>query len=309
MFMKKSKDKIDIVYTWVDGSDPKWLAKKNRHLESDQYSNCIPSQVGEQRYSDNLELKYSLLTVSKFAPWVNNIYIVTDQQSPRWLENIPNVVIIDHKDIIPSEYLPTFNSSVIEAHLHNIPGLAEKFIYFNDDMMLGRECQPSDFFKKGLPKVFTSSLLPRMRNKRKVLKTYNMMAIENSRILSKSNTGFIINYGLRHGVRPILKSRMKLTYNIYYDSIHNLFSEKFRLTPFSLLYLYTFTEIANKMAIPKYMSNLKKRTLLNFYPGFCYIKEENLLYFSENISKIKPLVFCINEITTSLENTKLFRDS
>jgi hypothetical protein len=44
------------------------------------------------------------------------------------------------------EHLPTFNSTSIESHLHRIPGLAEHFIYANDDMFLGAPVAPEDFF-------------------------------------------------------------------------------------------------------------------------------------------------------------------
>ncbi|MEV4559339.1 stealth conserved region 3 domain-containing protein [Kitasatospora sp. NPDC049285] len=48
-----------------------------------------------------------------------------------------------------------FNSHAIETGLHRIPGLAEHFLYFNDDMFLGRPVRPEDFFLgSGLPKVF-----------------------------------------------------------------------------------------------------------------------------------------------------------
>lgn len=60
------------------------------------------------------------MSLKKFAPWIRNIFIITDDQVPN-LNNFDNIVIIDHKEIINKEYLPTFNSHVIEAHLHKIP--------------------------------------------------------------------------------------------------------------------------------------------------------------------------------------------
>ena len=38
-----------------------------------------------------------------------------------------------------------FSSPAIEAHLHRIPGLSKKFIYFNDDVFLGAPTMPEDF--------------------------------------------------------------------------------------------------------------------------------------------------------------------
>jgi len=59
---------------------------------------------------DNGELRYSLRSVETFAPWVRNIYIVTNGQVPAWLNvNHPRIKIIKHEDIFPNkEDLPTF---------------------------------------------------------------------------------------------------------------------------------------------------------------------------------------------------------
>ena len=37
------------------------------------------------RYRDNNELKYSLRSLVKYAPWVRRIFIVTADQVPSWL--------------------------------------------------------------------------------------------------------------------------------------------------------------------------------------------------------------------------------
>lgn len=45
-----------------------------------------------------------------------------------------------------ASHLPTFSSPAIESNLHKIPGLSDKFIYMNDDVMFGREVWPDDFY-------------------------------------------------------------------------------------------------------------------------------------------------------------------
>lgn len=111
---------IDIVYLWVDGNDPIWRAKRDAFIgktSEDSSRNC------EGRYADNDELKYSLRSIEKYAPWIRNIYIVTDNQQPSWLDiSCPKVKIIDLTEIMPREVLPCFNSSLIEKFLHNNPG-------------------------------------------------------------------------------------------------------------------------------------------------------------------------------------------
>lgn len=116
---------IDLVYLWVDGNDPVWQAKRNAFIgETNDNSpiNC------KGRYANNDELKYSLRSVKTYAPWIRKIFIVTDNQTPDWLDTSnPKIKIIDHKDIIPAESLPCFNSSLLEHFLYRIPDLSEHF--------------------------------------------------------------------------------------------------------------------------------------------------------------------------------------
>src|SRR6201999_944559 len=93
-----------------------------------------------ERWRDNGELKFSLRSLHRHAPWIRRIFIVTDQQVPDWLDTAhPKIEIVDHRAIFPDHrFLPTFNSCVIEAFLHRIPGLSAHYLYFNDDVFLGR---------------------------------------------------------------------------------------------------------------------------------------------------------------------------
>lgn len=139
---------IDIVYLWVDGSDPNWLSIKNQYLPTDQNPLLINEDAcSENRFFDHEELRYSLRSLLKFAPFFNHIYIVTMNQRPFWMVDHPQITIIDHQEIFKNlENLPTFNSQAIECHLHLIPNLSEHFIYFNDDVFLGCPVSPYDFF-------------------------------------------------------------------------------------------------------------------------------------------------------------------
>ena len=145
--------KIDLVYLWVDGSDPKWRAKKNAALAA---AGRPPMKDDAIRFHDNDELKYSLRSAVKFAPWLNHIFIVTDGQTPKWLNaKNPKITVVNQTDIMPKEILPCFNSSVIEQHLVNIPNLSEHFIYANDDMFFGRPTKPGYFFRAdGAPIIY-----------------------------------------------------------------------------------------------------------------------------------------------------------
>lgn len=136
---KKVNFPIDIVITWVDQTDPKWQAKFKKYgLNQDDT---------ELRYRDYGTLKYVFRSIEKYASWVNHVFLVTDNQIPKWLNvNNSKLTVTDHKEIIPMKYLPTFNSNVIDFHLKNIPNLSEHFVYFNDDTFLTDYTRKNDFF-------------------------------------------------------------------------------------------------------------------------------------------------------------------
>lgn len=137
---------IDVVYTWVDSGDPNWQGKFARHIGR----HTTTTHGSELRYLSRDELRYSIRSVLKYAPWVRNIYIVTDDQRPDWFVGNDRIKIVDHRDIFPDpSVLPVFNSHAIESCLHRIPGLAERFLYFNDDVFLGCPTSPEDFFSPG----------------------------------------------------------------------------------------------------------------------------------------------------------------
>lgn len=140
---------IDFVLTWVDMNDPKWKAKFSLYSA---HGNNSKNGVSEARFRDNGLLRYWFRGVEKFAPWVRKIHFVTDGQKPDWLdENNPKIHWICHEDFIPSQFLPTYNSAVIERYMHRIPGLSEHFVYFNDDFYIINCIGKERFFRNGLP--------------------------------------------------------------------------------------------------------------------------------------------------------------
>ncbi|KAK7813700.1 hypothetical protein U0070_001406 [Myodes glareolus] len=104
--------------------------------------------VSASRFEDNEELRYSLRSIERHAPWVRNVFIVTNGQIPSWLNlDNPRVTIVTHQDIFRNlSHLPTFSSPAIESHIHRIEGLSQKFIYLNDDVMFGKDVWPDDFY-------------------------------------------------------------------------------------------------------------------------------------------------------------------
>lgn len=103
---------------------------------------------GISRYRDFGILKFALRSIEQYVPWVNKIFLITDQQVPNFLEvNHPKIEVIDHCEFIPSQYLPTFNSNVIELNAFRIPNLSEHFILMNDDMIFTQPLDKGDFFQ------------------------------------------------------------------------------------------------------------------------------------------------------------------
>lgn len=146
--MKDKNFDIDIVIPWVDGSDPEWQQefKKYAALEMGRDNNT------EIRYRDWDNMQYLFRGIEKFAPWVRKVHLITTGQKPKWLNiNAPKLNFVRHEDFIPKEFLPTFSVRPIELNLHRIEGLAEHFVYFNDDYFLLRPVQSERFFRNGLP--------------------------------------------------------------------------------------------------------------------------------------------------------------
>ena len=203
---------IDLVYLWVDSADPKWQAKKNEALAT--MGKPIDKAALDGRFECKNELKYSLRSVQKYLPWINHIYIITDDQVPSWLnvEN-PLISIVDHRDIVPAEFLPTFNSAALELFIHRIPGLSEHFIYANDDMFVGSPLTPDFFFNaSGHPIVILrekwyekSVFLPAPSRQHSLVG----IRVRNAVRLVFHLTGLRYNMSICHAIEPMRKSYLE----------------------------------------------------------------------------------------------------
>lgn len=153
---------IDVVYTWVDADDPAWQADFDAARRGSDASSTHRSAVSSARFTSREELRHSLRSVAAFASWVRTIHIVTNGQVPSWLDtDHPQIRLVRHDEIFPdASHLPTFNSHAIEANLHRIPGLAEHYLYLNDDVFLARPLRPEHFFTAGGLLRYFPSMIP-----------------------------------------------------------------------------------------------------------------------------------------------------
>jgi len=149
-------NEIDLVYCWCDDADPAWRAK--RVATAEKFGVATDSvHNGACRYRGGDMLRFSLQSAARAIPWIRSVFIVLDddQTVPAWPELAnPKIRFVRHSEIMPASILPCFSSGVIEHHLARIPGLADRFLYANDDTLFWEETIPVDFFfaRDGYPR-------------------------------------------------------------------------------------------------------------------------------------------------------------
>lgn len=134
---------MDAVITYVDGSDPLW---------QQDYRTAVHGPVVERRYRGWETLPFLLRGIERHMPFIDRVFLVVSRESqvPAWVDR-ENLKVVLHREIIPAAFLPTFNSTTIELFLHRIPGLSERYLYFNDDIFPMFNCSEEDFFPGGRP--------------------------------------------------------------------------------------------------------------------------------------------------------------
>lgn len=219
---------VDVVYTWVNKNraweeDFCFHKKRIEEREIGQYG------MNDARFEDNNELLYSLKSIRKNIPWVNKIFIVTNNRHdlPSYLI-ADDIIIITHEEIIDVEYLPTFNSHVIEAFLYKIPNLSEHFIYFNDDVFVARPLSKEHFFQSnGLAAFFLSSKrIDGMYEKG--THTPSLLASLYSQKLLSREFDYYINQILVHTYVPLKRSMYELAWELYEAEIVVFLKNRFR---------------------------------------------------------------------------------
>ncbi len=136
---------MDAVITYVNGNDPLW---------QQDFRAAVPGVPVARRYRDWGTLPFLLRGIERHMAFIDRVLLVVARESqvPDWLD-CAQVQVILHADIIPEAFLPTFNSTTIELFLHRIPGLSERFLYFNDDIFPLQDINEMDFFPEGRPAI------------------------------------------------------------------------------------------------------------------------------------------------------------
>lgn len=308
------KEKIDFVILWVDGNDKEWQKEKEKYAH-------IKGDSGITRFRDCDNLQYLFRGIDKYAPWVNKIFFITWGHLPKWLDvNNEKIRIVRHEEFIPKEYLPTFNSNVIELNLHRIEELSEKFVLFNDDLFLLKPTKEEDFFLNGKPRdVYAeyTQLASNYNDKHFFMKANILSIINkyfNKKEAVKKNFNKMINlkYGklnfktlhsLRfkkkfcgfwnfHAPQPYLKETFRKIWDLEQENLNNACHNKFRASSDLGHYLCRYWQMVEGNFVPK--------------------KDESkyLVYLNDNTETIKELksnkykMVCINDVYVNIDFEK-----
>lgn len=245
---------IDAVILWVNGNDDKHKIKISNYVDNKSEISLTKFRT---RFDQVNEIKFTIDSILKFAPYIENIHIITDEQTPEFLEKIDNndyykkVSIVDHKVVFKDfeQFLPTFNCRPIETCMHRIPGLAEHFIYFNDDFFLIKHTKPTDFFRNGLP-VLRGKWLK--FDKDIFYKKFKKIRVGHKKAQQKAAQliGLEKYYNFKHTPHPLRKSTFKNYFNnnpnIFIENIKYKFRNENQFTPQGLA---NHIEIKNKSCV------------------------------------------------------------
>ncbi|MFG6401955.1 stealth conserved region 3 domain-containing protein [Microbacterium sp. P04] len=195
---------VDMVFSWVDGTDSEFQRQRAAQMQG--------YVVGEgddaaARFRQIDELRYALRSVHMYAPWVRRIFIATDSPKPAWLADHPRVTVVPSVEFFadPST-LPTHNSHAVEAQLHRIDGLAEHFLYSNDDMFFGRPVGPELFFSSAGVSRFVESGVRIGAGAPDAARSGHDNALRINRALLQERFGRVITHDLEHSAVPMRRS-------------------------------------------------------------------------------------------------------
>ena len=290
---------IDIVYLWVDGNDPIWRAKKAACEKEGAHK--ATEALDEARFVDNDELKYSLRSIEMFAPWIRHVYIVTDAQTPSWL-NLENsrLSIIDHTEIMPLSALPSFSSPAIEWCVDCIPGLSEHFLLANDDTFMGRKVSPEFFFtSEGKSIVRLKSWTSSKRNMSLYLKT-----VSKAQNIISQKFGKFIKYIPHHNIdayrRVDVQKCKELFPELVEQTVHRHFRSEEDLQRVVLQYYTLATGNGELRLMSRYnrAKSLLDKIKSTLQKRYCYDSRRIAITVPDIqrvLNKYNPVLFCLND--------------
>lgn len=271
-------DSIDFVFPYVNFDDPVWREEYDANKEG----NGIWAS-GEARYRDNGLLRYLFRGIDKHLPWISKVHMIvsSETQVPEWVDR-DEVDIIVHKDFMPAEVLPTFNSCTIEMFLPLLPCTANRFIYSNDDVLFFKDRHIDSFFLYGKPMYSMS-----FRDRQHTQGDYTKMNAYNLIMGQKQNERMVIT---QHSTLSYRKDWILECYKKYEDEILESCT-KFRKKNNFNQYLYAFYQMMRKETVNSKIEN-----------ATFYMSNKKSVYRLENADLEKFDSVCINDGNAASED-------
>jgi len=277
---------VDIVFSWVDGSSNEFQRERAKRM------NAYVVGDGDDhaaRYRQVDELRYALRSVHMFAPWIRTIWIATDSPAPWWLRDDPRVRIVRSEEFFADpSVLPTHNSHAVEAQLHRIPGIAEHFLYSNDDMFFGRPVRPELFFTAaGITQFVEADIRIGVGGADPSRSGHDNAARVNREVLRR-RFGRVITRDLQHCATPHRRSVM--------FELEREFPEEFARTAAARFRSATDVSVTNSLY--HYYALMTGRALPTTAPRTEYIQttlQESLHRMERLLARRDADMFCLND--------------
>lgn len=300
MLKNKNTYPVDLVYLWCNDADPNWHNKRIQYLIKEK--NLDVQATHSCRFASHDELKYSLRSAAKFAPWINHIFIVSDHQTPDWLNlKNPKISMVNHEDILPAGVLPLFNSSAIEIALGNIKNLSEHFLFANDDMFFGNTVTPDFFFTPENKAIVRFRKPPK---KKKIARSQYGRYIAAMQKLSAEKLGLYCSAFPHHCIDAYLKSDYAAAMEQFCELAAQTTKQRFREENALQRVIVSYYMLAQDHAVSKIVKDfdewqpwyqkLKNRIMRNRKPDSFCININSPKGFAK-LLRIQPPLFCIND--------------
>lgn len=282
-------EKIDLVVTYLNEKDEKWqknfLYYKNKEIKLKIADAENKQAFGKERIRDWQAMKYWFRGVEKNCPWINKIFFIVQNKRhiPEWLNiNHPKLKIIYHKDYIPRELLPTFNTMVIQAFIPLIKGLSDFYIISDDDCFFLNEIFPDMFVQRNRPVLIAKPFWGEGMY-------YPDMGpwghnLDNNYNIEKKYNGVPYKYGISHLPNayslPIVKQILQDNYDIIYNSLKvSKFRNPKNISPNELY--SNITKRLNKAIINKDMYKDSAYVTLKRNLDYKKYQKKNLVCFND----------------------------
>lgn len=307
---------VDLVYLWCDMADPVWNRKRAETLARFGKSVDLKSNADCRGIAHD-ELRFSLRSASRAAPWIRRVYVIVDDDNrpPDWLASDGDRLrIVRMSEMMPAEYLPCYCSDTIEHFLHRIPDLTERFLYANDDMMFYRALTPEFFFT---PEGKTVCRFGKRRTSVKGTEHYTTYhaCIENSEELVRRTFGLSADFAKafrrapHHNIDAYLKSAMTECFDRFRGEFEasGAFAKPFRTYENYQRLLYTYYELATGRGVFRRagfnsgVSFMALRRLLPAWADSLHFIRSGWQDGLSQLRRLNPGLFCFNDTVQTTE--------